>query len=234
MQRVARLAGWKFAWGLAWIAVVGLMGLTIAEMANYGEIVQFYGHTLMFGWEVEQPQHHYRIYLTTQALMSPEPTETCSTLYREEPTLEIETSPGYAYRMKVQAVSAAGNESEFSTESPLYLCLGSSNPSGKGNQVFLPNETALGPSYPNPFNSATTIPYTIASADGAPVAVTLQIYNLLGRVVRVLVDDDCYPGQYRTVWNGRNNQGAFVSAGTYICLLKAGDFSDTRLLVFAK
>ncbi len=56
----------------------------------------------------------------------------------------------------------------------------------------------------------------------------------MGQVVRQLLDEDRYPGQYRAIWDGRNDQGMLVGAGTYICLLQAGDYTGTRLLVFMK
>lgn len=230
MLRISWLSGWKCAGGLAWVFVLGLIGLTVAEISLYGGIVQFYGESLIFVWEVEEPQHHFRVYMTEEDIASSPPVEACTTLYSQEPIVEIETSPGRVYHLCVQAMTVAGDTSELSAESPLYLCMGTSRPSGS----ILPGETALGPSYPNPFNATTTIPFTIASSGGAPVAVSLQIYNTLGQVVRSLVEDERPPGQYRTVWDGRSDRGAIVSTGTYICLLRAGDYSSTRLLVFTK
>jgi len=234
MRRVRWFSGWKIAWVLAWTSVLGLIGLTIAELTNYSSIIQFYGDSLIFSWEGGPSQHHYRIYLTTENMMLPVPAESCSTLYSDESSIEIETLPGLAYSMRVQALTAAGDASELSDQSPAYLCLGSTDPATGRSQVFLPNETALGPSFPNPFNSAATIPFKIASEDGSPVGVSMRIYNTMGQVVRQLLDEDRYPGQYRAIWDGRNDQGMLVGAGTYICLLQAGDYTGTRLLVFMK
>ena len=166
MRRVRRLSGWEFACVLAWTFILGLIGLTIAELTDYSSIVQFYGDSLVFSWEDGQSQHHYRIHLTTGNLTAPVPIEACSTFYSEGQSIEVETLPGWAYSMQVQALTAAGDASELSDESPSYLCLGSTDPATGRSQVFLPTETTLGPSYPNPFNSATTIPFKIASEGG--------------------------------------------------------------------
>lgn len=230
MLRIRRLSGWKCAWVLSWVSILGLMGLTVAELSQYGGIVQFYGDSLIFVWDVDQPQHHYRIHLTEQDLISSPSVETNTILYSQEPTIEVETWSGHTYHLRVQSVSEAGDTSDFSVQSPLYICLGRT---GSG-QVFGPGQTALGPSYPNPFNAATTIPFIVASESGSPVEVSLKIYNSLGQVVTTLVDENRLPGQYRAIWNGHSDQGAIVSAGTYICLLEVGDCSSARTLVFAK
>ncbi len=234
MTIFSSFSGWKFAWGIAWILILGLICITVAEMSQYGGIVQFYGDSLIFAWEGEGSQNHYRVHLTKQIMCDPQSADVCSTLYSFEPSVQVETAPGCAYSMRVQAVTVLGNASELSTESPNYLCLGNTGQGGMSGLVFLPSETALGPSYPNPFNAATTIPYTIASKSGSAVAVSLIMYNTLGQVVKKLVDEDRMPGQYRAIWDGRNEYGTIVSAGTYICLLKTGEFSGTRTIIFLK
>ena len=100
--------------------------------------------------------------------------------------------------------------------------------------LYLPAETNLGPNYPNPFNSTTTIPFALASQNGKSVAVTLLVYNTLGQLVRTLIDENRSPGQYRVIWNGRNDSGVSISAGTYICLLKADEYVAQRTLVYLK
>ena len=234
MVRFLSFSAWRYACGIAWILILGLIGLTVAEMTQFGGIVQFYGDSLTFVWEDEGTAHHYRIHLTGQNYTGSETVLICSTLYSQEPMVQIETLPGYAYSLRVQAVSAAGDTSVLSDESQLFLCLGNSETAGSESTVFLPNETTLGPNYPNPFNSTTTIPYTIASADGSPIKVSLKIYNTAGRAVRQLVDKDLLPGQYHAIWNGRNDNGTVISAGNYICMLKAENFNDTRLITFIK
>ncbi len=230
------LAGWKLATVLSWVFILGLFGMTIAEISDFGSIVQFFGDTLEFSWEDDADAHHYRILLTTKDMTSPQPVDVDSSFYSQENELEIEVEPGLAYNMRVQALSEAGNSSEMSNSSPTYLCMGGSGDEGGNSNISaaLPGRTTLGPAYPNPFNSTTTIPYNIASETGRSLFVSLKIYNTLGQQVRTLVDDVRLPGQYRAAWDAQNDQGAVISTGTYICLLKAGDYSNTRMVVFAK
>jgi hypothetical protein len=84
--------------------------------------------------------------------------------------------------------------------------------------------------YPNPFNSSTIISYEIMKAGD----VTLKIYNILGREVRSLVNSLQKPGNYKVIWNGKNNQGKEVGSGIYFYQLMAGDYKATRKLVLIK
>ena len=95
-----------------------------------------------------------------------------------------------------------------------------------------PMEFALHQNFPNPFNPDTTIKYELAeSAD-----VTLQIYNVLGQVVRTLVSAESQvPGRYQIRWNGMDENGVSVSSGVYFYRLSAeGKFQDVRKLMLLK
>ncbi|HIM83575.1 MAG TPA: hypothetical protein EYM55_03005, partial [Candidatus Marinimicrobia bacterium] len=71
--------------------------------------------------------------------------------------------------------------------------------------------------------------------------VKIDIYNLLGQNVRTLVTGEHEPGYYRTIWNGKNDQGALVTTGVYIYRITARSnatgevaFTKTRKLVLMK
>ncbi|MFB3133064.1 MAG: T9SS type A sorting domain-containing protein, partial [Rhodothermales bacterium] len=89
----------------------------------------------------------------------------------------------------------------------------------------IPEHYALHPNYPNPFNPQTTLRFDLPEA----VPVSLVIYDLLGRVVETLIEDDLSPGQYSFVW-----QAADRPSGLYLAHLKAGSFSQTRKLILMK
>ena len=89
--------------------------------------------------------------------------------------------------------------------------------------------------YPNPFNPETTIKYSIGAGTCSSCAVRLEIYNLLGELVRVLVDEIKQPGEYAVVWNGRDAQGKVVPSGIYIYKLKIGEeFAANKRMLFLK
>ena len=95
-----------------------------------------------------------------------------------------------------------------------------------------PREFALHQNFPNPFNPDTTIKYDLAeSAD-----ITLQIYNVLGQVVRTLVASEAQnAGRYQIRWNGMDERGVPVSSGIYFYQISAdGKFSDVRKLMLLK
>jgi hypothetical protein len=88
-----------------------------------------------------------------------------------------------------------------------------------GNGMFydLENEsgvpTAFSVSaYPNPFNPSTTLSYRLPQ----DAVVSVQIYDLIGRKVRSLVDESKSAGYYRIVWNGRDEAGSQVASGVYL------------------
>lgn len=228
------IIGWKSALILSWIAVLGLLGMTFAELSEYGQVVQFWGNALLFSWQPVSPVNHYRISLIEQDLTADPVTESNFTLYSDTCFVEIEALPGHAYQLSAQAVTASGDTSVSSEGSPCYLCLGTSPSASDQFQADIPVTTTLGAAYPNPFNSVTTIPFMVSSSGGTPVSVSVRIYNTLGQVVRSLLEDELNPGQYRAVWNGKNDHGAVVATGTYICHLQAGEWSGTRLLLLEK
>ena len=94
-----------------------------------------------------------------------------------------------------------------------------------------PREFALHQNFPNPFNPDTTIKYDLAeSAD-----VTLQIYNVLGQVVRTLVASEAQnAGRYQIRWNGMDDRGVSVSSGIYFYRISAGEFQNVRKLMLLK
>ena len=83
--------------------------------------------------------------------------------------------------------------------------------------------------YPNPFNSVTTISFSLPSSG----FTGLVIYNVMGQKVRTLLAENHSAGNYSVVWDGRDSSGVPVSSGTYITNLKAGSkiWSGKMLLV---
>ena len=101
--------------------------------------------------------------------------------------------------------------------------------------ALTPNETALLPNYPNPFNPETWIPYQLA----APADVTFTIYAADGKVVRTLGLGHQPVGTYQersraAFWDGNNEIGEPVASGVYFYTLTAGNFTATRKMVILK
>ena len=88
-------------------------------------------------------------------------------------------------------------------------------------QQALPLVNELRQNYPNPFNPETTISYDLSTE----LIVTLTIYDLSGQVIRTLINDQAMSaGQYKSIWDGRDQSGGKVASGVYFYQLRAGEF----------
>ena len=94
----------------------------------------------------------------------------------------------------------------------------------------VPDEFSLHQNYPNPFNPTTTILYDLPEA----ATVHLVIYDVLGRQVRTLVNDDLTAGYHRAVWDATDDIGKPLSAGLYIYRINASGYSKTMKMVLLK
>jgi photosystem II stability/assembly factor-like uncharacterized protein len=79
--------------------------------------------------------------------------------------------------------------------------------------------------YPNPFNPTTTISYSIPQSG----FVELKIYDILGKEVAVLVDEEKSAGKYKVIFNGNN-----LSSGVYFYKLQTGSFMSAKKFVLMK
>lgn len=84
--------------------------------------------------------------------------------------------------------------------------------------------------YPNPFNPTTTIEFYLAKQGN----YRLDIYDVLGRKVRSLVNGLQPAGAQRITWDGRDDAGKMVSAGIYFYTLKGENFKQTRKMLMIK
>jgi uncharacterized protein (TIGR02145 family) len=80
--------------------------------------------------------------------------------------------------------------------------------------------------YPNPFNPSTIIPFQIPG----PAHITLEVYNILGRKVRTLIDGYQSSSGY-VVWDAADDMGRGVPAGVYIYTLKAEEMRSSRKML---
>jgi len=94
----------------------------------------------------------------------------------------------------------------------------------------LPLDYSLAQNYPNPFNPTTKISYVVPSRS----AVTLHVYDILGRRVTTLVNDVRTAGTHSVVWDGSDTNGRRVASGIYLYRLSAGDFAQTRKMILLK
>jgi hypothetical protein len=113
---------------------------------------------------------------------------------------------------------------------------GGSNDRGIRRDVTLGSEapkqfdTDLASIYPNPFNPATTVRFTLAGASD----VTIAVYDVRGALVRVLIDGNMPGGEHTIKWNGTDAHGQPVSSGVYFARMISGAFDKSRKMVMLK
>jgi hypothetical protein len=117
-----------------------------------------------------------------------------------------------------------------SSDSPLFS-LNTRWISGVESLPDLPSMDSLGDCFPNPFNPLTKIRFELAH----PTVVDLRIYDLQGRLVRVLVSNELLkPGKYESEWNGRDERGAKAATGVYLYRMVTDRFSESRRMTLMK
>ena len=84
--------------------------------------------------------------------------------------------------------------------------------------------------YPNPFNPTTQIKYDLPE----DALVSINIYDLMGRSIKSLVNSQQTAGYRSIQWNATNNLGEPVSAGMYLYTIQAGEFRQTKKMVLLK
>jgi peptidoglycan/xylan/chitin deacetylase (PgdA/CDA1 family) len=89
----------------------------------------------------------------------------------------------------------------------------------------LPVKFALKQNYPNPFNPSTKIHYEVSSKQ----LVTLKVYDMLGKEIDSLVNEEKASGTYELIWNANN-----VASGVYYYRMQAGNFVETKKMVLLK
>jgi hypothetical protein len=105
-------------------------------------------------------------------------------------------------------------------------------PTGEGTGIEASGVgNALSQAYPNPFNPVTKIAYSIAEA--GPVAI--EVYNVAGRVVRTLLDEEFEAGTSGHVtWDGRDDAGERCASGVYFYRIQAPGFAASRKMIMLK
>src|SRR5690606_19156836 len=89
----------------------------------------------------------------------------------------------------------------------------------------VPDRFTLGQNYPNPFNPSTKIQFNIPKAS----FVSMKIYDMLGREVENLVNEQLSPGSYEVEWNAKSLQ-----SGVYFYKLSADGFTEVRKMTLVK
>jgi|TARA_B100001146_G_scaffold93662_1_gene82992 hypothetical protein len=94
----------------------------------------------------------------------------------------------------------------------------------------VPISYALYNAYPNPFNPVTTLHYVLPE----DAMVNITIYNMMGRIVKSMVNSEQNAGYKLVQWNATNDASQPVGAGLYLYSMQAGEFRKTKKMVLLK
>ncbi|HKI78311.1 MAG TPA: arylsulfotransferase family protein [Ignavibacteriaceae bacterium] len=143
-----------------------------------------------------------------------------------EVSLSITFSPNDTSKVIDTAyVVTRNNDQTMMVYLPIILNGNSETTSIEDNKSGLPKLFNLSQNYPNPFNPSTIIEYSIPTEQ----LVTLTIYDILGRLVKTLVNSVKEAGNYRIEFNPAN-----FSNGVYFYKLRAGNFTSVKKMILLK
>ena len=125
-------------------------------------------------------------------------------------------------------VHASDEENEVPSDSGHFVLSNSSL--SIINKVILPETFALHQNYPNPFNPITSIRYDLPE-DGL---VNITVYDMMGRIVKTLVNSSQTAGYKSIVWDTVDDRGHSVSAGLYIYSITAGNYRANKKMILLK
>jgi len=98
------------------------------------------------------------------------------------------------------------------------------------DEKIILNNFSLEQNYPNPFNPSTTISYKIPQKS----KVFLEILDIFGKRIKILLDDEIESGEYKIIWDGTDENNNRVSSGIYFYRLSSGKISLTKKMVLLK
>ena len=108
---------------------------------------------------------------------------------------------------------------------PVWFVIGSRITDVKIEHSPIPQTISLEQNYPNPFNPSTIISYSIPK----PSLVTIKVYDVLGREVKTLVNEQKNPGNYKISFNAAN-----LASGVYFYQLRSSDYTSIKKMILLK
>ena len=150
--------------------------------------------------------------------------------------MKVTTNGGKNWINKEYRIPFPGvDKMEYNARGDLFMIAGGSMIMLPAAQSFSPeinnplnesvSEYYLSSSFPNPFNSSSTIKYYIPSTS----QVIIKIFNTLGEEIETLVDEVKPTGTYQVTWNAKD-----LTSGVYFYRLQAGDFVQTSKMILLK
>ncbi|HQH56145.1 MAG TPA: choice-of-anchor D domain-containing protein [Candidatus Marinimicrobia bacterium] len=177
--------------------------------------------SILLTWQSshERDFQYYGIYRSTQSNFNPDSMEICTYVTSDTFYIDSNIKSETKYYYRISAFDYAGNESDFSLEVNAAVV------GIQENLVNIPIQYAISQNFPNPFNPTTTISYQLPKSS----FVKLAIYDINGRLIETLVNENKNAGYYSINWNASS-----VSTGIYIYRIDAGEFTCVKKCLVVK
>ena len=91
-------------------------------------------------------------------------------------------------------------------------------------------ELILSQNFPNPFNTRTAIKYNLPES----VKSSIKIYDIIGREIKTLINQEQTPGEHYVFWNGKDDFGKNVASGVYFYTIAFGNHSLTKKMILVR
>jgi len=177
--------------------------------------------TILLAWNpVEQDLQYYRLERSTNDMFTENVVENFLTNNIFTDT-DLEWDTEYFYRVSANV----GYYTDYSNTSSVML-----ESLDIENNPSLPFSFEVYQNYPNPFNPTTSLSYQLPE-DGK---VEVIIYDMMGKLIKTLVNEKQSSGQNLITWNATNNSGNQVSAGLYIYTVKTSNHRQSKKMLLVK
>jgi hypothetical protein len=210
--------------------VIDVSVADFVELKAYGLNVQYDAEKLEFVKAVSENNLLGEGELAAPRVITKTDGEVAIAAYGDEMVSEGDLGLSLVFRTKTEIENTFVEVTESDVRDGNFAVNGISLPAPVQIQTR-PEAFALANNYPNPFNPATTIKYALPEASN----VTLEIYNVVGQVVRTLVADHQNAGRYVVQWDATNESGHSLSSGIYFYRLQAGgEFLEVKKMLLLK
>jgi hypothetical protein len=116
------------------------------------------------------------------------------------------------------------------TDSIFHLGIHHDTSDVSDNHFLTPDRFELAQNFPNPFNPETDIMFSVPTTS----VVRIQVYNIMGQLVRTLTNTNYTMGVHRIHWDGRSDAGQSLSAGIYIYRMEAPGYVQAKKMLLLK
>ena len=110
------------------------------------------------------------------------------------------------------------------------VVLGTNGFTGIKNEDFRPHNYTVAQNFPNPFNPNTMIEFSLPRTE----KTTIRVFDLLGREITTLLDQQLASGKHQVTWDGRDQSGQLVGSGVYFYRVEAGKFLKTVKMILMR